>query len=131
MAYICDPCHEKSGCQFVHLSGSTGPCETCGGRASCHECLGERVELAPVTVEEIRSNLLSHLNELARMVGSCGRGLSPLLLRDLECAKHMCRLAGVSELEISKVDRFVGFKSPALDVDGLVVPKNNPFTGNR
>lgn len=123
--FLCDTCHDKSGCTYVHLSGSTGPCEGCRTRASCHECQGERVELAPITVEEIRTNLLCHLNELARMAGSCGRSMAATLLTQIECAKHMCRLAGVAELEISKVDRFLGAAPAPVDPNVL------PILGNR
>lgn len=36
--FICEKCHEESGCEWVHLSGSIGPCEVCKQQAACHDC---------------------------------------------------------------------------------------------
>ena len=115
--YLCDACHEKSGCDFVHLSGSKGRCEGCGFSQDCLDCQHDRVELAPITVEEIRGNLLSHLDELARAAASCGPKTSGTMMREVDCAKHMCRLAGIPEHDIAKVDRHLPV--PVVDRDGI------------
>lgn len=105
--FLCDPCHERSGCTFVHLYRSQCPCESCGTWAVHLECSGERVELAPATVDEIRANLLCHLNELAQTARSCDSRMLRTFMAQIGCAKHMCRLAGVPETSISKVDVFL------------------------
>lgn len=115
--YLCEACHEKSGCDYVHLSGSTGPCESCRVAQGCLDCQHDRVELAPVTVEEIRGNLLAHLDELARTAASCGPKTLGPMMREVDCAKHMCRLAGIPEYDIAKVDRHL--PSPAADMNGI------------
>lgn len=119
--FLCEECHEQDGCTYVHLFKTRGRCEKCGNGSDCLECKGERIELAPVTVDEIRANLLGHLSELALTIVSCGSKMAPQFSAQFESARHMCCLAGVSELEISRVERFIATKIPAapVDVDGL------------
>lgn len=35
--FICEECH-KGNCDYVHFSGSVGPCEVCGKQKVCHDC---------------------------------------------------------------------------------------------
>lgn len=112
--FLCDACHGSDGCTLMHLARSRGRCESCRLASDCVDCLGERVELAPVTVEEIRTNLLCHLVELARMIQSCGAAGARELGPQLDCARHMCRLAGISELEIVKADEILAKPAPPV-----------------
>lgn len=123
--FLCESCHEKGTCRFSHLFHSAGACEQCSERSHCMECHGERVELAPVTAEEIRSNLLCHLNELAKMAVSCG----PVMRRladQVECATHMCRLAGVPELEISRAQDFIARRMSPEEIRSMAERNERP-----
>lgn len=42
--FLCEKCHEKSKCEFIHFSTSYGPCEAChtvGETCDCKPKEGE------------------------------------------------------------------------------------------
>lgn len=98
--FLCDGCLRDS-CPGPHLYSSFGPCEACGETKETWDCTDYKRGMAEaLTLDQVQRRMLEHLRELSRQLHDETLTVAPLIAK-VECARQMCRLAGIPETVIA------------------------------
>ena len=102
--FVCDGCLRDS-CNGSHLSSAFGSCEACGELKETWDCTcREPAGVEVLTLDQVRLRMLEHLRDMARQLHDEALSVAPLMAK-VECAREMCRLAGIPETVIDEISR--------------------------